>query len=363
MSKQMLELADKIEYGISTEDYYTLYPEGGKLVVAALRSSAVSEPQMRNMTTAEGALVQQALLASGDLAESEPARYSEEALAKFLYEHCNLLQGHARYAATTLLEEYNIRPARTEPQASAESITNITKRAIAAIEGQNWTDNPLTDEEKNLIEMAVMFAVRSTQPQSLSAREAILVQALEAAAGRFNMMAGAGLVNGADPKVGYRECMDALKSARCQAESDDYILPCDVKLPPATTITKGCTLSTLMAAFKVRERGWPEVSPEHVAAVDELLKREFRDGDWQTVESEEERHAIEHARFQADHASPDDPECRFDFDLVKTLLRVIDRSLTRPSAEVAQPKKLPSGADIIATAMTRPQCNQLKQEK
>lgn len=40
--------------------------------------------------------------------------------------------------------------------------------------------------------------------------EAMLRKALETAAARFNMMGGVGLVNGADPKVGYRECMDAL---------------------------------------------------------------------------------------------------------------------------------------------------------
>jgi hypothetical protein len=37
-------------------------------------------------------------------------------------------------------------------------------------------------------------------------------EALETAAARFNMMAGVGLVNGVDPKVGYRECMEALAS-------------------------------------------------------------------------------------------------------------------------------------------------------
>jgi hypothetical protein len=39
----------------------------------------------------------------------------------------------------------------------------------------------------------------------------ILVAALETAAARFNMMAGVGLVNGVDPKIGYRECMDVLR--------------------------------------------------------------------------------------------------------------------------------------------------------
>jgi hypothetical protein len=37
-----------------------------------------------------------------------------------------------------------------------------------------------------------------------------LEKALETAATRFNLMAGVGLVNGSDPKVGYRECMDVL---------------------------------------------------------------------------------------------------------------------------------------------------------
>lgn len=40
----------------------------------------------------------------------------------------------------------------------------------------------------------------------------VLVKALETAAARFNMMAGVRLVNGADPKVGYRECMDVLRA-------------------------------------------------------------------------------------------------------------------------------------------------------
>jgi hypothetical protein len=41
--------------------------------------------------------------------------------------------------------------------------------------------------------------------------------------------------------------------------------------------------------------------------------------------SEEERHAIAHARYQVEQASAEKPECCFDFDLVRDLLRVIDR--------------------------------------
>jgi hypothetical protein len=33
----------------------------------------------------------------------------------------------------------------------------------------------------------------------------------------------------------------------------DYILPCDVRLEPATVISKGCTLRTLLVALSVRE--------------------------------------------------------------------------------------------------------------
>lgn len=33
------------------------------------------------------------------------------------------------------------------------------QRVTASIEGQNWTDNPLTDREKNLIAMAVTATI------------------------------------------------------------------------------------------------------------------------------------------------------------------------------------------------------------
>ena len=38
-------------------------------------------------------------------------------------------------------------------------------------------------------------------------------------------------------------------------------LPCDVLLPPATIIRKGCDISTLMAALEVRERHPDKVRP------------------------------------------------------------------------------------------------------
>jgi hypothetical protein len=41
--------------------------------------------------------------------------------------------------------------------------------------------------------------------------------------------------------------------------------------------------------------------------------------------SENERHAIGHARYQVEHATPDNPDCCFDYELVATLLKIIDR--------------------------------------
>jgi hypothetical protein len=43
------------------------------------------------------------------------------------------------------------------------------------------------------------------------------------------------------------------------------------------------------------------------------------------IREAEEQHAYHHARFQVDRATPDNPECVFDYELVATLLRIIDR--------------------------------------
>lgn len=40
----------------------------------------------------------------------------------------------------------------------------IGERAIATIETQNWTDTSLTEEEKNLIHMAVSFVLSALSP-------------------------------------------------------------------------------------------------------------------------------------------------------------------------------------------------------
>jgi Lar family restriction alleviation protein len=50
--------------------------------------------------------------------------------------------------------------------------------------------------------------------------------------------------------------------------------------------------------------------------------------------SEAERHAIAHARYQVEHASPDNPDCHFDYELVLNLLHVIERSAQPPAAPV-----------------------------
>lgn len=80
----------------------------------------------------------------------------------------------------------------------------------------------------------------------------------------------------------------ALAALQPQAENAaPYLLPCDVQLPPATTIKKGCRLSVLMIALKIRENGWPEVTPEQVEFAKTLLTPEFESGNWEDVEAEE----------------------------------------------------------------------------
>jgi len=54
---------------------------------------------------------------------------------------------------------------------------------------------------------------------------------------------------------------------------------------------------------------------------------------WETgaLLSEQERHAVGHARYQVDHATPDDPECCFDYELVATLIGVVERLALTPA--------------------------------
>jgi hypothetical protein len=48
---------------------------------------------------------------------------------------------------------------------------------------------------------------------------------------------------------------------------DDYKLPCDVHLPPNTYLRKGCSLSTLITALRVREN-WPDDNDKTFPALD-----------------------------------------------------------------------------------------------
>lgn len=41
--------------------------------------------------------------------------------------------------------------------------------------------------------------------------------------------------------------------------------------------------------------------------------------------NEAERHAIAHAQYQCERASPDNPDVCFDYELVQTLLSLIER--------------------------------------
>lgn len=50
--------------------------------------------------------------------------------------------------------------------------------------------------------------------------------------------------------------------------------------------------------------------------------------------SVQERHAVEHARYKANCATPENPDCCFDYELVNSLIWIIDRfALTRPQRE------------------------------
>lgn len=56
----------------------------------------------------------------------------------------------------------------------------------------------------------------------------------------------------------WRAMLDAAPTPPAQTEQqpvepEDYKIPCDVMLPPATRIKRGCSLNTLMAAMAQRE--------------------------------------------------------------------------------------------------------------
>lgn len=60
--------------------------------------------------------------------------------------------------------------------------------------------------------------------------------------------------------------------------------------------------------------------------------------------SEQQRHAIEHARWQVEHATPDDPECSFDYELVKVLVEMLDRAYPVSSTDRVVPPADRGGA-------------------
>jgi hypothetical protein len=55
-----------------------------------------------------------------------------------------------------------------------------------------------------------------------------------------------------------RDCLSAMAfhEETCQLDAID-VLPCDVSLPPATIIRKGCSISALVTALRVRMERQP----------------------------------------------------------------------------------------------------------
>ncbi len=51
--------------------------------------------------------------------------------------------------------------------------------------------------------------------------------------------------------------------------------------------------------------------------------------------NENERHAVGHARYQVEHATPENPDCWFDYELVATLLSLIAAPPEQPAATLA----------------------------
>ena len=61
-------------------------------------------------------------------------------------------------------------------------------------------------------------------------------------------------------------------------------------------------------------------------------------GDAMTL-SEEELHAIAHARYQVKRATPENPDCCFDYGLVADLIKVIDRGLAAQGDPIERLRK------------------------
>ncbi|SDJ60545.1 hypothetical protein [Pseudomonas indica] len=117
----------------------------------------------------------------------------------------------------------------------------------------------------------------------------------------------------------YNDALDEvarLNAAPIAKASGEQLIPCDVMLPPATTIRCGCSLNTLLAAMKLRD-GFPEAqrvfdSPaqteQHILSAGQRLYDELRQ--WLATEhdpdSQEALQAWREAIAQTAPQHPDD---------------------------------------------------------
>lgn len=72
----------------------------------------------------------------------------------------------AKHVLLQQAEIERLRPYSRESVLEAE----MEARAIASIEGQNWTDTPLTDHDKNLIGMTVDFVLSHSRVSPTESR-------------------------------------------------------------------------------------------------------------------------------------------------------------------------------------------------
>ena len=90
----------------------------------------------------------------------------------------------------------------------------------------------------------------------------------------------------------------------------------------------------------LKDRNWSEVPMAMWAKPSGAADIPLYRGHAQTpaVLSEQQRHAVGHARYQVEHSTPENPECCFDYELVATLIGIIDRTLsdTSPIREVGK---------------------------
>lgn len=84
----------------------------------------------------------------------------------------------------------------------------------------SWNDPEGIANAKLVVEAVNSHEALKADIARLSGEVELARRAIENAAGRFNLLGGVGLVNGCDPKVGYREMTDTLKQlSRHQSEN------------------------------------------------------------------------------------------------------------------------------------------------